>query len=70
MILYWIIWDILFYYSKPENSIIDTKKNLPIIHKIIDSLYNLFIIKYKPTFKTKRKYIIYFAFSILIDNMD
>ena len=66
----WIIWDILFYYANENNSILNNKNNLPIINKIIDSLYNLFIIKYKPSFKTKRKYIIYFAFSILIDTID
>ena len=66
----WIIWDILFYYANENNSILNNKNNLPIINKIIDSLYNLFIIKYKASFKTKRKYIIYFAFSILIDTID
>tara|TARA_Y100000741_G_scaffold11445_1_gene9323 strand:- start:202 stop:1260 length:1059 start_codon:yes stop_codon:yes gene_type:complete len=66
----WIIWDILFYYIVPENSFIKNTMDLPIINKIINSLFNLFIIKYKPTFKVKRKYIIYYAFSIFTDNID
>tara|TARA_B110000444_G_scaffold258858_2_gene300940 strand:+ start:12293 stop:13351 length:1059 start_codon:yes stop_codon:yes gene_type:complete len=66
----WIIWDILFYYADPKNSLVKNNTNLPIINKVITSLFNLFIIKYKPVFKTKRKYIIYYAFSILTDNID
>lgn len=56
----WIIWDILFFYSK---------KNI-IIEKIINSLFILFKIQYKPTYKVKRKYIFYFSFSLLIENID
>lgn len=58
----WIIWDILFFYSnKLENSL---------IKKIINSLFTLFKIQYKPSCKTKRKYIFYFSFSLLIENID
>ena len=66
----WIIWDILFYYAEPENSVSKNTSNLAIIKKIIKSLYSIFVIKYKPTYRTKRKYIIYYAFSILTDNID
>tara|TARA_X000000368_G_scaffold173825_1_gene137049 strand:- start:6541 stop:7599 length:1059 start_codon:yes stop_codon:yes gene_type:complete len=66
----WIIWDILFYFSNPENSNTYNIQSSLIINKLIKSLYNLYIIKYKSTFKTKRKYIIYFAFSILTDNIN
>ena len=66
----WIVWDILFYYSEPNNSLNKNTNVLPIINKLIKSLYSLFTIKYKPTFKSKRKYIIYYAFSILTDNID
>jgi len=62
----WIIWDIIFYYSK--QNIISGKSN--IINKIVDALYGLFIIKYNPAVKRKRKYIIYFCFSLLIDKCD
>jgi hypothetical protein len=66
----WIIWDILFYYAEPENSVSKNTTNVAIINKIIKSLYSIFIIKYKPTYRTKRKYIIYYAFSILTDNIN
>jgi hypothetical protein len=66
----WIIWDILFYYAEPENSVSKNTTNLAIINKIIKSLYSIFTIKYKPTYRTKRKYIIYYAFSILTDNIN
>lgn len=69
----WIIWDILFYYSNPDTSNIsnglnkDNKDNKNIIYKIIKSLFTLFTIKYKPCCKRKRKYILYFAFSLLVE---
>ena len=68
----WIIWDILFYYSDPQNNnkLVKNKKTISIINKIIKSLHELFTIKYKSTYKSKRKYIIYFAFSLLIENMN
>ena len=69
----WIIWDVLFYYSNPaNNNYIQkySKKNQAIIHKIINSLYELFVIKYNSSCKRKRKFVIYFAFSLLIDNID
>ena len=62
----WLIWDILFYYSSPE-ILSDNTSNYNIINKIITSLYNLYIMKYNPSVKRKRKYIIYFSFSLLIE---
>lgn len=58
----WIIWDIIYYY-------INLKKN-NIMSKIIDSLFKLFCIKFNPSFKRKRKNIIYFAFTILIEKVN
>ena len=37
-------------------------------HKIIKNLFELFIIKYNNSVKRKRKYIIYYAFALLIEN--
>ena len=37
-------------------------------HKIIKNLFELFIIKYNNTVKRKRKYIIYYAFALLVEN--
>jgi len=71
----WIIWDILLYYGDP--SIIDRTYNIngsnssnycEIKYKIIKSLLELFIIKYNNCVKKKRKYIIYFAFALLVEN--
>jgi hypothetical protein len=73
----WIIWDILFYYSNPN--ILDKKYNISnstnignnnLKHKIIKNLYELFVIKYNNTMKRKRKYIIYYAFALLSENIN
>ena len=70
----WIIWDILFYYSDPSINdrtyTISTTNNSTLKHKIIKNLLELFVIKYNNNMKKKRKYIIYFAFALLIDTMD
>lgn len=71
----WILWDIVFFYSKPENNIIEnfvqsTQNTKKIMDKVINSLFNLYTIKYNSGCKRKRKFILYFAFSILIDNID
>jgi len=78
--LIWIVWDILFYYSDP--SITDKKYNISasasnassstsiLKHKIIQNLFDLFIIKYNNSVKKKRKYIIYFAFTLLIEELN
>lgn len=55
----WIIWDIIFYFTKNNKS--------SILNKIINSLFTLFCMKYNTSFKKKRKYIIYFAFTLLIE---
>ena len=74
----WIIWDILFYYSDPnildkKYTIIDSDNNNTnniLKHKIIKNLFELFIIKYNNNVKKKRKYIIYYAFALLIENIN
>jgi len=79
--LIWIVWDILFYYSDPSitnkkynintnvNTTANTSANI-LKHKIIKNLFELFIIKYNNCVKKKRKYIIYFAFSLLIEELN
>lgn len=62
----WILWDTIFYYSNVENN--KNKENINIINKIVKSLYELFIIRYNPPIKKKRKFIIYFCFSLIIEN--
>jgi hypothetical protein len=68
----WILWDILFYYSNNNNNLISNYENneKAIINKIITSLYDLFIIKYSSACKRRRKFIFYYAFSLLIDKLD
>ena len=72
--LIWIIWDILFYYSDPDikdkKYNISTNSNSQLKYKIIKNLFELFIIKYNNNAKKKRKYIIYFAFTLLIEEIN
>ena len=83
--LIWIVWDILFYYSdttitdrkyninnsnnNSNNSNSNNNTNI-LKHKIIQNLFELFIIKYNNSVKKKRKYIIYFAFTLLIEELN
>ena len=72
----WIIWDILLYYSDPSltsrtynlHSNNNNNNNNEIKYKIIKSLLELFVIKYSNSVKKKRKYIMYFAFALLIEH--
>lgn len=67
----WIIWDIIFYYSQENESLLDISEgNKKIINKIIKSLYELFVIKYTSSVKKKRKYILYYCFTLLNDNIN
>lgn len=52
----WIVWEII-------NSHIKNK----LCGKIIDALLTIFCIKYSPSIKKKRRYIIYFAISLLTE---
>ena len=47
----WVIWQCLFTYSSPH----------PHLQKIIQSLYRLFSINYRPCVPKKRKQLLYFA---------
>ena len=58
----WIIWDIILNETK--------KKNNKVLTKIVNSLLNIFSIKYSNSVKKKRKYILYFAISLLIDKIN
>lgn len=55
----WIIWDILLFYSK-------TIQN-PYIEKIMNSIMNLFCIKYTNATGKKRRYLLYYAVEILTE---
>ena len=62
MEIIWIIWCILL--KEASN------QTIPLIEKIMKSLLNLYCLKYGPgTFK-KRKFILYFAISLLTENIN
>lgn len=61
MELIWIVWDLFLQESVKNNSM---------IQKIIKSLLFLFTSRYKAGYEKKRKYILYFAVSLLCENID
>jgi hypothetical protein len=58
----WIVWDIIL-------QTCNTKKN-QLITKIVSALLEIFSIKYSVGVKKRRKFIIYFAISMLTDPVD
>lgn len=54
----WIIWDAIFYYLDRKNKITE---------KIMNSILGLYTIHYSSGCKRRRKYLLYFAITILID---
>ena len=58
----WIIWDALLYYA--------SKSNNKIKLKIINSLLDIFCLRFTPGIINKRKFLIYFAISIITENID
>ena len=59
--LIWIIWDCILHYGN--------KKNNNFINELLQSLYSLFCIKYTTASCKKRRYLLYFAVSILTENI-
>jgi hypothetical protein len=58
----WIIWDVILSEAN--------KKAEPLISKIINSLLDMFSIKFTSGVKKKRRYIIYFAIALLTETVD
>lgn len=58
----WIVWDAIKYLA-------DNKSN-QLISKTIDSIFNLFCIKYTTSATKKRKYLLYFATSMLTEKIN
>lgn len=56
----WIVWDLFIKIAK---------KKLPIIQKIMHALLSLFSLRYTSTCLKKRKYILFFAVSVLCENV-
>ena len=61
----WLIWDAI--YNEIENQPINTQK---ILKKIINSLSNLFTLKYTTACKYRRKNILYFAINLLTEHIN
>ena len=61
MELIWIVWYLFLQESTRNNSM---------IQKIIKSLLFLFTLRYKTGYEKKRKYILYFAVSLLCENIN
>ena len=57
----WLIWEILIDFSKKKSKL---------IYKIIMSLLNLFCAKFSLSSIKKRKFIIYFAISLIVEKID
>lgn len=57
----WMVWELLLSTST---------KHSTQIKSIVHSLLNLFCIRYTPAVKRKRKYILYFAISLLTEHVD
>ena len=55
----WIVWDII---------INESQKRSKIIQKIIKSLLSIFCLKYASSVVTKRKFILYFAITLICEN--
>jgi hypothetical protein len=58
----WIVWDAILCECKERKDLITTK--------IIDALLSIFCIKFTPGVKRRRRFIVYFAISLLADPVD
>jgi hypothetical protein len=58
----WMIWDVLFKANKERKS--------EIANKILKSIFELFCLRYTSGVKKKRKYLLYFAISLVTDTFD
>lgn len=58
----WIIWEVILAECK--------KKNDPLVTKIVNALLEIFCIKYSSGVKKRRRFVIYFAISLLTDPFD
>ena len=58
----WLVWDIILQEC--------ASKQNPLISKIINALLEIFSIKYSSGVKKRRKYLIYYAVSLLTDPVD
>jgi hypothetical protein len=57
----WIVWDIILHYSNELNN--------PYISSLMDSILNLFCIRYSSGSLKKRRYLLYFAVSLITETV-
>ena len=60
----WMIWDMIIARSN------DTEQHSPLTQKIVSSLLRLYCIRFTPGVRKKRRYIVYFAISLLTTEYD
>jgi hypothetical protein len=60
----WMIWDMIIARSA------DAEEYSPLTHKIVTSLLRLYCIRFTPGVRKKRRYLIYFAISLLTTEYD
>jgi predicted peroxiredoxin len=58
----WILWEIIINYTEKSNNKMKVK--------IINSILKLYCLKYTPGVKKRRRYLIYYAISILTEKYD
>jgi hypothetical protein len=61
----WILWEIIMKHINGDNCKIPKK---PIVMKIITSLLHLYCVRFTPGSKRKRRYLLYFAISLLTES--
>jgi hypothetical protein len=63
----WLVWDLLFKYAEQGTT---SNVRAPIIKATMDALLQLFAIRYTSAACRKRRYLMYFAVSLLTEPMD
>jgi hypothetical protein len=61
----WILWEIISKHANGPNCVLP-KKN--VVTKIIKSLLHLYCIRFTPGSKRKRRYLLYFAISLITES--
>ena len=56
----WLVWDSILYIGKDD----------PFISKLLHSLQNIFCIKFTEATPKRRRYLLYYAISLIIENVD
>jgi hypothetical protein len=63
----WLIWDAIKHVTEEVAASSGHQSWLP---KVIEALYELFLVRYSPAVKTRRRYLLYFTMSLLTEPCD